>query len=146
MRPGKRFIPIVSGMALIALSSPLAAQSVVDVSYHASAVLPARTSVDLPRQEAEKNRTKGAVWGGAIGLVAGGILGGVSVDSDSGDSGLTESAATGEAVVLGAVLGAGIGALLGATLFAPDRPSSERAFSVAPLVGIHAAGVVVRLR
>jgi hypothetical protein len=62
------------------------------------------------------------------------------------DSGLVDAAATGQAVILGAVFGAGIGALLGATVFAPDRPGAASAFSVAPAVGFHGAGIVVRLR
>lgn len=74
--------------------------------------------------QASPDRTRGALWGGGIGLVAGGLLGGLTVESDEGgDFGgsLVEGAATGEAVVLGALTGAVIGALLGATLFAPSK-------------------------
>ena len=52
------------------------------------------------QQEAGRNRAKGALWGGGIGLVAGGILGGLSVQSDDDDglgSSMVESAATGPA-------------------------------------------------
>ena len=79
-----------------------------------------------PPQEVGRNRTRGALWGGGIGLVAGGLLGGLTVgldDEDGFGGSVTESAATGEAVLLGAVVGAGIGALLGSTIFAPAQRS-----------------------
>lgn len=97
-----------------------------------------------------RNRLVGGLWGGGIGLVAGGILGGLSVESDADDGGfggLTEASATGEAVVLGAFVGATIGALLGATVFAPaprqGAPSSN--LSATPMASGGAYGLVVRI-
>jgi len=90
-----------------------------------------------PPQQVGRNRTRGALWGGGIGLVAGGLWGGLTVGSgtEGGFGGsLTESAATGEAVLLGALVGAGMGALLGATIFAPaerSEPSGSGAVSLA---------------
>ncbi len=93
-----------------------------------SALLDVLTAPREEPQHVGRDRTRGALWGGGIGLVAGGLLSGLSVGSDDENDGfggsLVGSAATGEAVILGAVLGAGIGALLGATVFAPSRPSA----------------------
>lgn len=105
------------GLTALVLAAPLSAQAGPDEGAPA------------PQRETGRNRTKGALWGGGIGLVAGGILGGLSVQSDNDAPGasLVESAATGPAVVLGALFGAGIGALLGATVFAPSRPPASGA-------------------
>lgn len=76
-------------------------------------------------QSVERNRGKGALWGAGLGLVAGGLLAGLTASSEEdegfGGEGLAESAATVEGVVFGALLGAGLGAILGATVFAPSR-------------------------
>lgn len=98
-------------------------------------------------QQVGHNRTRGALWGGGIGLVAGGLLGGLTVGSDDeGDFGgsLTESAATGEAVLLGAVVGAGIGALLGATIFAPAH-SQGSADGSGMSLALHPSGTAITL-
>lgn len=83
----------------------------------------------IQEPERTKNRGRGALWGAGIGFVAGGFLGVVSVESDGGDEfggdSLVESAATGEAFLLGALVGAGLGAILGATVFAPSSEVSE---------------------
>lgn len=124
-----------SRLALFTLlaAAPLAAQSRPTASSMAwrANVTPSfyADGVDTsPPQLAERNRGKGALWGGAVGLVAGGLLGAASVESDDDDGfggSLVESAATGEAVVIGALVGAGLGALLGATVFAPTRTSTS---------------------
>jgi hypothetical protein len=79
----------------------------------------------LAFQSVERNRGKGALWGATLGLVAGGLLAGLTASSEEDDGfgggGLAESAATVEGVVFGALLGAGLGAILGATVFAPSR-------------------------
>jgi hypothetical protein len=98
-----------------------------------------------PLQAVGRNRSRGALWGGGIGLVAGGLLGGLTATSaDEGDFGssLAESAITGEAVLLGAVVGAGIGALLGATVFAPAHrlASGDR---VGVTFSVHRSGPTV---
>lgn len=98
-----------------------------------------------PPQQVGRNRTRGAMWGGGIGLVAGGLVGGLSADADDGggfDGSLTESAATGEAVLLGAVVGAGIGALLGATILAPSHRSTS-ADGDALRLSLHPSGPAV---
>ena len=61
---------------------------------------------------------------------------------DLGGAGLVSSAATGEAVILGALFGAGVGALLGATVFAPTRTvASGRPYRVAASVSSRGAGL-----
>ena len=75
----------------------------------------------------------------------------VGTDADDGDdgslgdlggAGLVSSAATGEAVILGALFGAGLGALLGATVFAPTRTvASGRPYRVAASVSSRGAGL-----
>jgi hypothetical protein len=124
----------ISLILLAVLPAAVAAQPTAS----ASSVLasPPRSSIALefvdasgpwtqPVGDVARNRTRGAVWGGGIGLLAGGLLGGLTVQSDDEGDGFggspLEGAATGEAVILGAVVGAGIGALLGATVFAPAR-------------------------
>jgi hypothetical protein len=96
-------------------------------------------------QQAGPDRIRGALWGGGIGLVAGGLLGGLTAGSDDdggfGDS-LVESAATGEAVLLGAVGGAVIGALLGATVFAPSHRSASHPAGAMRL-SVHPMGAVI---
>lgn len=96
-----------------------------------------------PPQASGPRRARGALIGGGIGLVAGGLLGGLTVEGDGDDGfggGLAESAATAEAVVLGAVFGAAIGAVLGATVFAPDRPDRRETESALSLRAWSAAG------
>lgn len=140
--------PALAGVApLPALRAPLPDAGAAP--WLASAIGSGGTAV-APRQEVRRDRRKGALWGGGIGLVAGGLLGGLTVESDDGD-GLVESAATGEAVVLGALVGAGLGALLGATVFAPSRPmpsGAERGMAVvvAPRRDGDGSGVRVGLR
>lgn len=126
----------VAVLAVASIAGPFdaAAQSAAPSAFYGSVAL-RNTRVSeaaLPDawpaspQQVERDRTRGALWGGGIGLVGGGLLGGLTVGSDdeSGLGGsLTESAATGEAVLFGAVVGAGIGALLGATIFAPAHSS-----------------------
>ena len=143
----------VSVAASIAGSSRAAAQSVqpgptvttLAAQGLARAELPDAWVIRQAAQQTGRNRTRGALWGGGIGLVAGGILGGVTVGSDDEDGfggSLVESAATGEAVILGAVVGAGIGALLGATLFAPSRRATPVVAS--PLrFSVHPSGLVI---
>lgn len=124
----------VLAVALIAGPFRVAAQSATPGSLHGSPALRTTWASEAslpdiwpaaPPQQVGSDRTRGALWGGGIGLVGGGLLGGLTVGSDDeggvGGS-LTESAATGEAVLLGAMVGAGIGALLGATIFAPAHP------------------------
>lgn len=117
-------VSVVSGQTWSPLPEPVADQPAV-----AGFV---RTGVDANRigvaQTGGRRRARGALIGGGIGLVAGGILGGLTVTSDDGGDGfggsLAEGAATAEAVMLGAVVGAGLGAILGATVFAPKVRTS----------------------
>jgi len=105
--------------------------------------------------ELRRDRLRGALWGGGIGLVAGSLLGGLTVGSADGDDGfggsLAEASATGEAVVLGALVGAVIGAVLGSTAFAPthaedDESPVERGFSASPIMSHGGIGLVVAFR
>lgn len=106
-----------------------------------------------PVPQAGPARGRGALWGGGIGLVAGGLLGALSVSSDESDGdfggSLVESSATGEAVVLGALVGAGIGAVLGATVFAPSPSAVESnaglTLSIVPVAAMDRFGTVVRI-
>lgn len=154
-----RTLPTAFGLITAALlAAPLSAQAgpaALVSGWSASAVTVSQPSLDTPAtpQEAGRNRLKGALWGGGIGLVAGGILGGLSVQSDDDDPGssLVDAAATGPAVVLGALVGAGVGALLGATVFAPSRPAPSgaeggMAVLVAPRRAGDGTGVSVGLR
>jgi hypothetical protein len=104
----------------------------------------------LTQEENGRRRGRGALWGAGIGLVAGGLLAGLSVETedDTGlGGGLTEASATGEAVVLGAVVGAGIGALLGATIFAPSGSErGESRVSVTPIALTRGVALRVDIR
>lgn len=119
----------------------------------ASAPYLARPSERDAGEAARRNRSRGALWGGGIGLVAGGVLGGLFVSSDEddgfGDS-LVEGAATGEAVLLGALVGGALGAVLGATVFAPSHAGavdadSASGFSVWPIASLRTLGFSVRI-
>ena len=139
----------IAGAAALMAPPDLAAQSASSFRADGYIAPHGRSAVTVALQDASRDRSKGALWGGAIGLVGGGILGGISVESESNgvaDGGLVEASATGEAVILGALAGAGIGALLGATVFAPAGPRAASAFRVTPLVGLRQTGVIVRLR
>jgi hypothetical protein len=111
--------------------------------------------VEQSDERGDRDRLRGALWGGGIGLVAGGLLGGLTVESSNGDDGfggsLVESSATGEAVILGALVGAAIGAVLGSTVFAPaHREDGEvrigSGFSASPLTSRGAVGLMVGFR
>ncbi|MDH3208583.1 MAG: hypothetical protein OEO79_18430 [Gemmatimonadota bacterium] len=103
--------------------------------------------------ELRRDRVRGALWGGGIGLFAGGILGGLTVGSVEGDDGfggsLVEASATGEAVVLGALVGAVIGVVLGSTAFAPRHAEDDGrpvvgGSSASPIISHGAIGLAVR--
>lgn len=136
--------------ACSALAGPAMAQSHPLLTSAGAAALtpPMPAQPDLPpagQESPGKNRKKGALWGGGIGLVAGGVLAGLSVESEEeGPLGeIVEAAVTPAAVLVGAVLGAGIGALLGATVFAPSHsPASGSAILLAPT----RSGVGARVR
>lgn len=109
----------------------------------------------LAFQSVERNRGKGALWGAGLGLVAGGVLAGLTMSSDDEDDAFGESlgedAAATEAVVFGALVGAGLGAILGATVFAPSRSDGAAgggnlAVHFAPRLRTDGAGVGVGLR
>jgi len=143
-RPGDPTVPspvfraaaVFAAISAIGYSCAAAQSTESDVSAGARALspLPGSELQDTlrawrePPQAVGPDRSRGALWGGGIGFVTGGLLGGLTAtsgDEDDFGSSLTESAVTGEAVLLGAVVGAGIGALLGATLLAPShRPTS----------------------
>lgn len=102
-----------------------------------------------PQQSPGKNRAKGALWGGGIGLVSGGLLAALTIRSDEGGAvgDFVEDALTPAAVVAGALGGAAIGALLGATIFAPSRDASGASSLVlAPGRSTVRAGVRLRVR
>ena len=143
--------PFLLGASIVALASPGVAQShpllaSVGVAPGLTPAFLAQPALQGPLQESPgKTRRKGALWGGGIGLVAVGLLAGLSVDAEEeGAFGeLVEAAVTPAAVLAGAVLGAGIGALLGATVFAPSHsPGAGNAILVAPTV----SGVQARVR
>lgn len=102
-----------------------------------------------PQESPGKNRTKGALWGGGIGLVAGGLLAALTIQTDEGGAvgDVVEDALTPVAVVMGAVGGAAIGALLGATVFAPSRDAPRTSdLVVGPDRSGVRAGVRLRVR
>ena len=130
--PVFRAVAIFAALAAIGYTGAAAQSTESEVSVGtrvlsplAGSVLHGSPSAWLePPQAVGHDRRRGAFWGGGIGFVAGGLLGGLTAtsgDEDDFGSSLTESAVTGEAVLLGAVVGAGIGALVGATLLAPSH-------------------------
>jgi hypothetical protein len=77
-----------------------------------------------------KNRRKAALIGGAVGLVAGVLIGAATSGDCTGDcddpygvggDGLAESVATGTGVMIGGAVFGGLGALVGGLFFAPER-------------------------
>ena len=77
-----------------------------------------------------KNRRKAALIGGAVGLVAGVLIGAATSGDCTGDcydpygvggDGLTEAAATGTGAMIGGAVFGGLGALAGGLFFAPER-------------------------
>lgn len=137
--------PLLAEVALLAAGNPIWPGA---GAAYADDAFPAFQSV-------ERNRGKGALWGAGLGLVAGGLLAGLTASSEEDDGfgggGLAESATTAQAVVLGALLGAGLGAILGATVFAPSRSGGAAgggnlAVHVAPRPRGDGGGVGVGLR
>jgi len=86
-------------------------------------------SLRLLEMSAGRNRKKGALIGGGIGLVAGILLGAATSGDCVGDcddpygigDGLAEANAKGMGALLGGVIFGGIGAGVGAFFFAPER-------------------------
>lgn len=87
-------------------------------------------SIRVLELAAGRKRGKAALIGGAGGLVAGVILGGLTSGDCVGDcgdpygidgGGLAEAKATGEGAILGGLVLGGLGAAVGALFFAPER-------------------------
>ena len=165
MKPCARCAPASLAISVLCLPLSLSAQTVsvswpettmtplpvVGGMYHAGAGVAEDPPNPLQGERPRRARVRGALIGGGIGLVAGGVLGGLSVSSDADEGfggSLVESAATAEAVMLGAVVGAGVGVILGATVFAPAKrvaPTAAFRSTRTSGSGLNTSGRQVRL-